>query len=59
MIFVGKQKSSFIINPITHERMSNGFIEVKNNFCKVIKRVGFSYKDFDVFRNKILNCNRK
>ena len=51
--------NSFIINPITHERMSNGFIEGKNNFCKVIKRVGFGYKDFDVFRNKILNCNRK
>lgn len=50
--------NSFIINPITHERMSNGFIEGKNNFCKVIKRIGFGYKDFDLFRNRIINISR-
>lgn len=50
--------NSFILNPNTHSRMTNGFIEGKNNFCKVIKRIGFGYKDFDLFRNRILNCNR-
>lgn len=50
--------NSFIIDPISHKRLSNGFIEGKNNFCKVIKRVGFGYKDFDVFRYKIINCNK-
>ncbi len=46
--------NSFIINPLTKSRITNGFIESKNNFCKVIKRVGFEYKNFDVFRAKIL-----
>lgn len=46
--------NSFIINPITKARMTNGFIEGKNNMCKVIKRVGFGYKNFDTFRAKIL-----
>ena len=50
--------NSFIINPITKERLTNGFIEGKNNFVKTIKRIGFGYKDFDVFRNRILNINR-
>lgn len=51
--------NSFILNPITHQRMSNGFIEGKNNFVKVIKRVGFGYKDFDLFRIRILEADRK
>ena len=51
--------NSFIIDPITHKRLSNGFIEGKNNFCKVIKRIGFGYSDFDIFRHKILNSNDK
>ncbi len=51
--------NSFILDPITHKRLSNGFIEGKNNFCKVIKRIGFGYKDFDVFRYKILKSNKK
>ena len=33
--------NSFIINPITKSRITNGFIEGKNNFIKVIKRIGF------------------
>lgn len=49
--------NSFIINPITKSRMTNGFIEGKNNFCKVIKRIGFGYQNFDVFRAKILYTN--
>ena len=49
--------NSFIFNPITKSRMSNGFIEGKNNFCKLIKRVGFGYSNFDTFRAKILYAN--
>ena len=49
--------NSFILNPITKKRMTNGFIEGKNNFCKVIKRVGFGYKNFDTFRARILYTN--
>lgn len=51
--------NSFIIDSVTHKRLSNGFIEGKNNFCKVIKRIGFGYSDFDIFRYKIINSNRK
>lgn len=49
--------NSFIINPTTKERIANGFIEGKNNFVKAIKRIGFGYKDFDIFRAKILYAN--
>ena len=51
--------NSFIIDPVTHIRLSNGFIEGKNNFCKIIKRIGFGYSDLDVFRYKIINSNKK
>lgn len=46
--------NSFIFDPITKSRITNGFIEGKNNFCKVIKRVGFGYKNFDLFRAKVI-----
>ena len=49
--------NSFIINPITKARMTNGFIEGKNNFCKVIKRIGFGFSNLDLFRAKILYSN--
>ena len=51
--------NSFIIHPKTKARLSNGFIEGKNIFVKVIKRVGFGYKDFDTFRARILYSNDK
>lgn len=51
--------NSFIINPKTNKRMSNGFIEGKNNYIKVIKRIGFGFKDFETFRAKILYTNSK
>ena len=51
--------NSFIINHETKSRISNGFIEGKNNFVKVIKRVGFGYKNFDIFRAKILYIDDK
>lgn len=50
--------NSFIIDSVTHKRLTNGFIEGKNNFCKVIKRIGFGYSDFDLFRFKILNTKK-
>lgn len=49
--------NSFIINPITKSRITNGFIEGKNNFIKVIKRIGFGYKNFDTFKARILYTN--
>lgn len=49
--------NSFIINLVTKARMTNGFIEGKNNFCKVIKRIGFGYANFDIFRARILYAN--
>lgn len=55
--WINEITNSFIIHPITKKRLSNGFIEGKNNFCKVIKRIGFGYKDFDTFRAKILYTN--
>ena len=57
--WINEITNSFIIDPITHKRLSNGFIEGKNNFCKTIKRIGFGYSDFDVFRYKIINSNKK
>lgn len=51
--------NSFILDPITHKRLSNGFIEGKNNFCKVIKRIGLGQPDFNTFRYKIIITNKK
>ncbi len=36
--------NSFILDPITHKRLTNGFIEGKNNFCKVIKELVLDIK---------------
>ena len=47
-------RNSFILDERTKKRLTNGFIEGKNNICKVIKRVGFGYKKFDNLRNRIL-----
>lgn len=52
--WINEIKNSFLFNPYTKSRITNGFIEGKNNFCKVIKRVGFGYKNFDLFRAKII-----
>lgn len=51
--------NSFIIDKQTYRRFTNGFIEGKNNFCKVIKRIGFGYNDFDILRSKIIQSNQK
>lgn len=40
-------------------KYSNGFTEGINNSIKVIKRVGFGYRNFDNLRNRILLIHRK
>lgn len=36
------------------KRLSNGPIEGMNNHIKTIKRVGFGFKDFSLFRNRLM-----
>src|SRR5690554_4404039 len=57
--WINESVNSFIIHPITKKRLSNGFIEGKNNFVKAVKRIGFGYKDFETFRARILYTNDK
>lgn len=44
----------YICNSFIDKRFSNGFTEGLNNKIKVIKRVGFGYKDFKFFRYRLL-----
>ena len=44
----------YIVNSFTDKRYSNGFTEGINNKIKVIKRIGFGYKNFKLFRARIL-----
>ena len=44
----------YIVNSFIDERFSNGFTEGLNNKIKVIKRVGFGYKNFSFFRLRIM-----
>lgn len=44
----------YICNSFKDERYSNGFTEGMNNKIKVIKRVGFGYKNFKFFRFRLL-----
>ena len=44
----------YIVNSFIDIRYSNGFTEGLNNKIKVIKRVGFGYKSFELFRGRIL-----
>lgn len=43
-----------IRNSFIDDRFSNGFTEGLNNKIKVIKRVGFGYKNFEFFRLRLL-----
>ena len=43
-----------IVNSFIDKRLSNGFTEGLNNKIKVIKRVGFGYKNFEFFRLRLL-----
>lgn len=44
----------YIVNSFIDERFSNGFTEGLNNKIKVIKRVGFGYKNFEFFRLRVM-----
>ena len=44
----------YIINSFIDERYSNGFTEGINNKIKVINRVAFGYKSFELLRGRIL-----
>ena len=43
----------YILNSFEY-KYSNGYTEGTNNSIKVIKRVGFGYRNFDNFRKRIL-----
>ena len=44
----------YILNSFIDERYSNGYTEGINNKIKVIKRIAFGYKSFELFRGRIL-----
>lgn len=44
----------YILNSFIDERYSNGYTEGINNKKKVIKRIAFGYKSFELFRGRIL-----
>ena len=44
----------YILNSFIDERYSNGYTEGTNNKIKVIKRIAFGYKSFELFRERIL-----
>lgn len=44
----------YIVNSFIDKRFSNGFTEGLNNKIKVIKRVGFGYKNFNFFRLRLI-----
>ena len=44
----------YIVNSFIDKRFSNGYTEGMNNKIKVIKRVGFGYKNFTFFRIRLL-----
>ena len=44
----------YIVNSFIDKRYSNGFTEGRNNKIKVVKRVGYGYRNFDIFRRRLL-----
>lgn len=44
----------YILNSFIDERYSNDYAEGINNKIKVIKRIAFGYKSFELFRGRIL-----
>ena len=44
----------YILNSFINDRYSNGYTEGINNKIKVIKRIAFGYKSFELFRGRIL-----
>ncbi len=50
----------YIVNSFISKILSQGFTEGRNNKFKVIKRIGFGYKNFEFFRLRLLYiCNGK
>src|SRR5690554_1828931 len=47
-------QNSFLINPKTKKKYSNGKIEGINNFVKTIKRISFGFKSFKLYKAKII-----
>lgn len=45
----------YIINGYRH-KVTNGFTEGMNNNIKVLKRIGYGYRNFESFRKRILLC---
>lgn len=45
---------SYTVNSFIAKRLSNVYTEGLNNKIKVIKRVGFGYKNFAFFRFRLL-----
>ena len=44
----------YIVNSFINKRFSNGNTEGANNKIKVIKRIGYGYKNFKFFRLRIM-----
>ena len=44
----------YIVNSFIDKRFSNGYTEGLNNKIKVVKRVGFGYKNFSFFRLRLM-----
>ena len=44
----------YIVNSFIDKIYTNGFTEGTNNKIKVIKRVGYGYKNFSFFRKRLL-----
>ena len=44
----------YIVNSFIDKRFSNGYTEGVNNKIKVIKRIGYGYKNFKFFRLRIM-----
>lgn len=44
----------YIVNSFIDDRFTNGYTEGLNNKIKVIKRIGFGYKNFEFFRYRLL-----
>ena len=57
LITVIKNWASYILNAYDY-KYSNGFTEGINNKIKVLKRVGFGYRNFDNLRRRILHIER-
>lgn len=44
----------YIVNSFIDKRFTNGYTEGLNNKIKVIKRIGFGYKNFTFFRLRLM-----